>query len=141
MKTTNSEVKPWGLATKPLLFADRYVSVARAVRGGYCSVHRHVRHSNQFLMTGGRLLVELYGLADEPTDQPRTRIVLGNNGRITVPAIVWHRFVALEESFLFECYEGFGTYDIDRRSEGGIYLQMELDTLARQLGASGETRA
>lgn len=108
--------KVWGLTAR--LFAHHGVEahLIHAVRGGYCSVHRHAFKWNRFVVLSGKLEVRVFreeGVVDVT--------VLGPDDVTDVPPGTLHQFIALEPTAALEFYwVSLDPGDIDRKSQGGL---------------------
>lgn len=93
------QTKAWG--RKRLIYRDDRVIVEEIeiVAGGYCSVHRHRKNANAFIVQSGRLLVHFYS-AGEPCCLDADL----HCKQIRVNYDVWHQFVAASPVQALEIY-------------------------------------
>lgn len=113
-------IKPWGVTTQVFLGRAAEVHVASIRRGGHSSQHQHRSKANDFFVISGRLEILVYNERGDVT--PFIAYVLTDGQRLTIPAGVWHRFNALEDTELIETYwlDDIGSDDIVRYDEGGL---------------------
>jgi cupin fold WbuC family metalloprotein len=108
--------KAWG--TTALLYATRYLQahLLEIKAGGYCSEHRHERKTNTFIVLSGRMEVLIW--PEGVTKMDTTVLTSGNMS--TIPAGVFHKFHAIEDTVCLEVYESAEIgEDIARRTVGG----------------------
>lgn len=108
--------KVWG-ATSPL-FCKNNVEVHRieGVKGGYCSIHSHIKKFNQFFIESGSMLVSIW--RQDQVDE----VILRPGETCTVKPGEKHRFEILERGTVaFEIYwTEIEPEDIVREAPGGI---------------------
>lgn len=100
-------LKVWGSET---LIANREFcgKVMSLHEGMRCSLHYHLVKDETFLVTRGRVRVEIGRSGDAPlTGGDLSVLVLGPGDSIDVPPFTLHRFTGLEDSEFIE----FSTHD------------------------------
>ena len=111
--------KVWGETSVLLSTPTVEVHALRILPNAHCSLHRHVGRWNAFVVTKGRVLIEVhqedYNLVDVTEAVPGTLT--------TVRPGLWHRFRTEAEGA--ECLEiyyppSLGASDIERRDVGGL---------------------
>lgn len=108
--------KVWGETSA--LFNKNNVEIHRieANAGGYCSKHKHEHKANAFFVESGLLRIEVWQNDYDLVDT--TYLERGN--MLTVPAGVYHRFVAEEDTVAYEIYwVELDAKDIVREDHGG----------------------
>lgn len=112
--------KLWGQSRE--LFRDETVEITEiiVVPGGFCSIHRHDRKDNTFIVLQGELEVSRY-----PGLQQPSVILRPDSEPFCIDPGVPHLFHAIESSRAIEVYRGrFGhapeLADIVRTKEGGV---------------------
>lgn len=107
--------KAWGCTET--IYEDGHVCVNKiwAAKGGFCSVHKHIKKQNLFHIISGKLRIDVekngYDLVDST--------VIETGQSTIVPAGEYHQFVALEDSVALEIYFVDLDEDIIRKSVGG----------------------
>lgn len=96
--------KAWGRKREILTAADLIIDRFYADPMRRCSVHRHSRMSNRFVVTDGILVIEMFAVRPWVGGSlPTARMRIPPGKHYDVPAGVWHRFVT-EESPV-RCWE------------------------------------
>jgi len=110
------EGKVWG-KTVCVVETDYFsIHYLRILAGGFCSEHVHRAKMNRFFVIKGRLEIMIW----QPSGVIDT-IILKEGESTDVPAGVFHRFKAVEETDCIEIYQvSIDRWDIIRRSTGGI---------------------
>jgi len=108
--------KVWGKTQLIERTANFEIHRIEANAGGYCSKHKHEHKYNKFFVESGRFQVDVwqndYNLVDS------TIIETGQS--TTVKPGCYHRFVALEDSVVYEIYwVELEAHDIVRENVGG----------------------
>jgi quercetin dioxygenase-like cupin family protein len=114
MVTGSIQGKVWG--TTQTVFSGNNVEVHRifAKKGWHCSKHRHKGKYNLFYVESGRLRVitDRHGLTDTTEIGPSQTTVCAPGD--------YHRFEALEDSWVLEVYwVTLDPHDIERADSGG----------------------
>lgn len=107
--------KVWGKTS--CLWRGQHVEFhyIQAVKGGFCSQHRHLHKHNMFHVLEGRLAVEVW-----KGDLVDTTILGPGEMTVVLPG-EFHRFTALEHTKAVEIYwTEVDPFDIDRRTTGGL---------------------
>jgi quercetin dioxygenase-like cupin family protein len=97
--------KEWGVTRE--VFPDVWELSIKS--GGQSSIHRHTAFNEFFVMAGQ---LRIYHGADPKT--PPLETVLKAGDRLTIPAQIWHRFKAEEDTI---CLERYYKPDIERFKE------------------------
>jgi len=111
--------KVWG--TTKLLFRMNGVSCweLHAVKGGYCSLHRHRHRWNRFVVLSGELVVQQH-VEDGDGGTNVDESVVQAGGVTDVPPGVMHMFEAKDDSAVLEFYwTELDDGDIERFTTGG----------------------
>lgn len=96
--------KAWG-RTRPLVLEDSlHVFECEAVAGGYCSVHCHANKSNTFFLLSGEIEVSVFTMASDGPKIVFRSALERENETACVPAVIFHRFLALSPSRFLEVY-------------------------------------
>lgn len=107
--------KVWG--TTKCLFANcgSEVHEIHAIKGGYCSKHKHLNKHNRFYVQSGKLQIITWTATGED------KVVIGPGEFTDVPPGVFHRFRALEDTTCLEIYwtNDINSADIVREDIGG----------------------
>jgi mannose-6-phosphate isomerase-like protein (cupin superfamily) len=126
--------KPWGTTKAHDADATARVHTLCIKPGGYCSVHLHRRKNNMFFVTSGVLDVTFY----DERGNPHVKTLTGEMGSrmLTIPAGVYHSFLAHNEVDLIEIYNPIpgcvvDADDIERLSESGCYKESTPEVRAR----------
>lgn len=116
------EHKIWGHVIH--LFQSPHASISNlSVRAAHrCSLHRHRYRANQFAVTTGCIIVELWGLEGKELESYN---VMAPGEVMTVPSEIYHRFRVASSGYVTEVYwsdqpDGIVSYDdIERLDTGG----------------------
>ena len=124
------EQKVWG-TVRHLVYGPVCTSLLKVDAQTFCSIHRHHRRWNHFLVTEGIVDVVLYAVSPLGMLQITNRIQLTGNPSLgasgyAVAPTVWHRFEVVRGGWIVEAYwTADGTpadiKDIERRQEGGRF--------------------
>ncbi len=109
--------KVWGTTAPLLLEPGVQLHAISVLPNARCSLHRHATRWNGFLVTSGRLTVEVHQADYDLVDST----VLGPGEFTTVAPGLWHRFVSGPEgATCFELYypASLEARDIERRDVG-----------------------
>lgn len=109
--------KIWG--NTKTLFNQNNVEIARieAVKGGYCSEHKHEHKYNLFFVESGKMEVVIYRPDADAIIEDR--IILDKGESTYVEPGLYHKFSALEDTVAYEIYWVELNEDIVRRVVGG----------------------
>lgn len=118
------EQKVWG-SVKHLFDGPVSVSVLRVGAGAYCSIHKHNRRWNHFLVVSGEIDVITYGVAGEYL-KPITKCTLSHLSAYVIPPGILHRFEVKKSGQVVETYwtsDGLNAEvdDIHRIEMGGRF--------------------
>ena len=108
--------KVWGETR--CLFNKNNVEIHRieATKKRYCSTHKHEHKSNAFFVENGMLKIEVWQEDYDLVDV--TYLIAGQ--MMTVPAGLYHRFTAEEDTVAYEIYwVELDQKDIVRKDHGG----------------------
>jgi len=109
--------KVWGKTKCLFSNGTSEFHIINAVKGGYCSKHKHLSKHNRFFVLSGQLEIITY------TQTGEDKVVIGPGEFTDVPPAVFHKFVALTDVECLEIYwidtiNGNGN-DIVREDIGG----------------------
>lgn len=114
--------KIWG-TTECLIREPLFESHRLVIKPNYqCSLHVHARKGNAFLVTKGRLFIDVFkGGYVDPNAPPDTTELVANGRMTTVPPGEWHRFRTGDEpcEAVEFYYPGALSDDIQRKDHGG----------------------
>jgi mannose-6-phosphate isomerase-like protein (cupin superfamily) len=107
--------KVWGVTKCLFSNGGSEFHEIKAVKGGYCSKHKHVNKHNRFYVQSGRLEITTW------TSTGEDKVIIGPGEFTDVPPGVFHRFEALEDSICLEIYwiDCINGSDIVREDVGG----------------------
>jgi len=109
------ESKVWGDTSSVWVGDNSEVHIINALKGGYCSKHKHEHKYNLFYVESGRLLIEIWrdkNMID--------KTIIGANESTVVAPCLYHRFTALENTKAIEVYwVELNKVDIVREDQGG----------------------
>ena len=111
----SNQAKYWGNTQCIFIHLLSEAHRIEAVKGGFCSKHKHQNKWNRFFVESGELRVTIYKEHGE-------EITVVKPGQFTdVPPGVYHRFEALTDVVAYEFYwvDGIQTNDIVRDDVGG----------------------
>lgn len=114
--------KVWGNSL--LIYRDESAEVHRIEieKGGYCSLHKHETKHNMFFVESGSIDVMVEKKDYDLTDTTR----LGPGEKMVVGPGEYHRFLANEDSIVYEIYYVvLRGDDIIRKDRGGKNPRME----------------
>lgn len=146
-----AEKKVWGWVRHRLLTYAVELDELWIHGGGFSSLHMHFAKTNLFIVERGLLCVELFG--ETPTvanlawdnerewECPSSVRYLETGDSLAVPALVWHRFVAVKDTICSEVYWSTGPAavrpgdkDINRHTTNGLRPARDLpETAFRQM--------
>ncbi len=109
--------KNWGYTTEVFDSESVEVHVIEIVKGGYCSIHDHIK-VNKFYVISGKLKVSVW-VDNKMVDET----VISKGESTAVLRGFEHQFEALEDTICLEIYYTFlEPRDINRRkgSQGGV---------------------
>lgn len=113
-------VKNWGTSQQIFAFGSVEMHRIVAAPGGFCSIHRHLRKNNLFVVERGQLHVLTGRVLGDDFLLDRQH-VLREGDQVDVPAGVWHQFQTPMGAIGLEVYwVDAGGEDIERRSVGGV---------------------
>lgn len=120
--------KVWGKTRS--LFSGNNVEVHQifAMKGGYCSKHKHKTKYNKFIVLTGKLMITIW------SGDNKDMTVLTAGQECSVPPGYFHRFEALEDTHALEVYWAeLKNEDIEREDVGGInkHLEYEVSEITR----------
>lgn len=131
LSQSTNEMKVWGTTTPKAVSPLYEAHELWIVKGGYCSIHRHVTKDNLFLGLLGTLTVKVFD--SDANGRPilgrfRTELVAPERQPLMVSAGEWHQFVNYsgDEVVALELYYptagrlSVESPDIERYSEGGL---------------------
>jgi mannose-6-phosphate isomerase-like protein (cupin superfamily) len=115
--------KIWGVTS--CIFESPYAEMhyIEANKGGYCSRHHHITKYNTFYVINGKLQITIYNGENIETT------ILNAGESMDVPAMIDHRFEALENTRAIEIYwvDKLESEDIIRKDSGGRRNNLNLD--------------
>lgn len=96
----NTEKKIWGETCK--IFTRNNVSIHRIKidNGGSCSKHYHEYKHNIFYIECGKIKIQNWKNSSDIIDE----VVLSSGEMFSVPPKVYHKFIAMEDSIVYEIY-------------------------------------
>jgi mannose-6-phosphate isomerase-like protein (cupin superfamily) len=113
-------VKPWGTSLK-LYDTDGYALFhMKLKKGGYSSTHMHSKSYNKFILVKGAVKLNVLPIIDS-NHVVEYDLTLWKP--IVVNPTVYHKFIAVSDSILYEIYISDETYDendITRLDTNGI---------------------
>lgn len=101
------ETKCWG-TVRHIFDKDMSASLLRVKAGFCCSIHRHMRRWNRFIVVSGKIAVVTYDkelkVQSKDTLMPRHRDIDGYLETLCIAPTIWHRFEVLESGLVAEVY-------------------------------------
>lgn len=126
---SDTEMKIWGTVRHQQHGPIRS-SLLQVRANTYCSIHRHMRHWNHFLVVEGAIDIVLYHTSPLGMLAVNKRISLTGHPAtdpvgFSVPPTVWHRFEVIRSGHIIEGYwtsdgSPANLADIERMQEGGV---------------------
>jgi len=96
----NKEKKSWGLTQQILKYNNVSIHRIEIFKDNFCSKHYHDHKYNLFYIENGSIKIEEW---NNNLDQVKETILLTGDQYI-VPPKNYHRFIALEDSVVYEIY-------------------------------------
>jgi len=109
--------KVWGKTR--LIFRNHNSEIHRieAQKGGFCSKHKHDFKFNKFFVESGKFQIDVWQNDYDLVDST----IIGPGESTTVKPGCYHKFIALEDSVVYEIYwvAKLDAHDIIRENVGG----------------------
>lgn len=97
------EEKAWGSVEHVVVNDRLIVSVLDVKSNTYCSVHKHAKRFNHFVVVSGKIRIFYFGKSGLPINEGNY-IDLESGDSITVAPDVWHQFVVIRDGVVCETY-------------------------------------
>lgn len=108
--------KVWGVTQELIKGSVFEVHRIEIKRKGYCSLHRHIHKNNMFFVESGLIEVEVH---KNDYDLVDTTVLRAGQMTIVKPG-EFHKFIAIEDSIVYEIYWlNDISDDIERKEVGG----------------------
>ena len=109
MKTVD---KAWGVETWLVNEAEYCAKYLNLFKGAYCSMHRHLRKKETFIILEGEVVLE-HGLEGDMTHLKKDEFY-------TLEPGTWHRFRGVRHSLILEVSTHHDDEDVERLTESGM---------------------
>lgn len=97
------EAKAWGSVEHVLTDNRLVVSVLDVKANAYCSIHKHAKRFNHFVVVSGKIRIFYFGKGESPINEGNY-LDLESGGSVTVAPDVWHQFVVVRDGVVCETY-------------------------------------